>query len=222
VLTKVQSDFNKSQIGDKQVSMADLIVLGGNAAVEKAAKDAGYDITLPFHPGRGDATQEQTDVESFSYLEPRADGFRNFLGNEQKAAGEDLLIDKANLLTLSVPEMTVLIGGLRVMNTNYDHSDYGVFTKTPGTLTNDYFINVLDLSTTWKSKSSADLLFEGRDRKTGDLKWIGTHVDLIFGSNTELRAIAEVYASNDGKEKMVNDFAAVWYKVMNLDRFDLK
>ncbi|WP_292901409.1 catalase/peroxidase HPI [Nonlabens sp.] len=222
VLTKVQADFNKAQIGDQQVSMADLIVLGGNAAVEKAAKDAGQDITIPFHPGRGDATQEQTDVESFSYLEPRADGFRNFLGNEQKATGEDLLVDKANLLSLSVPEMTVLIGGLRAMNTNYDHSDYGVFTKTPGALTNDYFINVLDLSTTWKAKSSAELLFEGRNRNTGELKWTGTRVDLIFGSNTELRAIAEVYASNDGKEKMVKDFAAAWNKVMNLDRFDLK
>ncbi|KEZ93652.1 catalase/peroxidase HPI [Nonlabens ulvanivorans] len=221
-LDKIQSDFNNAQTGGKQVSMADLIVLGGNAAIEKAAKAAGHDVTVPFNAGRADATQEQTDIESFTYLEPRADGFRNFLGSEQKAAGEDLLIDRANLLSLSVPEMTVLVGGLRAMNTNYDQSNYGVFTDRPGQLTNDYFVNVLDLSTKWQSKSSADLLFEGRDRKTGDLKWTGTRVDLIFGSNTELRAIAEVYASNDSKNKFIADFIAAWHKVMNLDRFDLK
>ncbi|GAK76015.1 catalase [Nonlabens ulvanivorans] len=221
-LDKIQSDFNNAQTGSKQVSMADLIVLGGNAAIEKAAKAAGHDVAVPFNAGRADATQEQTDIESFTYLEPRADGFRNFLGSEQKAAGEDLLIDRANLLSLSVPEMTVLVGGLRAMNTNYDQSNYGVFTDRPGQLTNDYFVNVLDLSTKWQSKSSADLLFEGRDRKTGDLKWTGTRVDLIFGSNTELRAIAEVYASNDSKNKFIADFIAAWHKVMNLDRFDLK
>ncbi len=221
-LEKIQSNFNNSQSGNKQVSMADLIVLGGNTAVEKAAKDAGYTIDVPFNTGRGDATQEQTDIESFSYLEPRVDGFRNFLGTEQKAAGENLLIDRANLLNLSVPEMTVLVGGMRAMNANYDKSDYGVFTDRPGQLTNDYFVNVLDLSTTWKSKSSADLLFEGRNRKTGDLKWTGSRVDLIFGSNTELRAIAEVYASHDGQEKFVHDFVSTWNKVMNADRFDLK
>jgi len=222
VLTTIQTDFNSSQNGTKQVSIADLIVLGGNVAIEKAAKDAGHNITVPFHAGRGDATQEQTDQESFGHLEPRADGFRNFLGSEQKAAGENLLIDKANLLSLSVPEMTVLVGGMRAMNANYDNSDYGVFTNRPGQLSTDYFTNILDLSTTWKSKSSADLLFEGRNRKTGDLKWTGSRVDLIFGSNTELRAIAEVYASNDGTDKFVNDFVTAWSKVMNLDRFDLK
>lgn len=221
-LATVQSAFNGAQSGNKAISMADLIVLGGNAAIEKAASDAGKKVTVPFTAGRGDATQEQTDVESFSYLEPRADGFRNYLGNEQKAAGEDLLIDRANLLNLSVPEMTVLVGGLRAMNTNYDHSDYGVFTNRPGQLTNDYFVNVLDLSTTWESKSSADLLFEGRNRKTGDLKWTGTRVDLIFGSNTELRAIAEVYASNDAQDKFLHDFINTWNKVMNADRFNVK
>lgn len=219
VLEKIQSDFNS---GNKQVSIADLIILGGNAAIEKAASDAGHNVSVPFHAGRGDATQEQTDIESFSYLEPRADGFRNFLGSEQKAAGEDLLVDKANLLGLTVPEMTVLVGGMRAMNANYDGSEYGVFTDTPGQLTHDFFKNILDMGTTWKSKSSADLLFEGRNRKTGDLKWTGTRVDLIFGSNTELRAIAEVYASDDAQDKFVIDFIAAWNKVMNADRFDLK
>ncbi|WP_298955474.1 catalase/peroxidase HPI [uncultured Nonlabens sp.] len=222
VLAGIQEAFNAAQSGDKQVSMADLIVLAGNTGVEKAAKDAGHDITVPFTAGRGDATQEQTDVESFTYLEPRADGFRNYINSSQKIAGEDLLVDKASLLGLSVPEMTVLVGGLRAMAANFDASDYGVFTDTPGQLTNDYFVNVLDLSTTWKSKSSSDLLFEGRDRKTGHLKWTGTRVDLIFGSNTELRAIAEVYASSDSKTKMVHDFVKAWNKVMNADRFDVK
>ncbi|MEO9953646.1 catalase/peroxidase HPI [Nonlabens sp.] len=222
VLAGIQESFNAAQSGNKEVSMADLIVLAGNAGVEKAAKDAGHDITVPFTAGRGDATQEQTDVESFTYLEPRADGFRNYMNSSQKIAGEDLLVDKASLLGLSVPEMTVLVGGLRAMDANFDQSNYGVFTKTPGQLTNDYFVNVLDLSTTWKSKSSSDLLFEGRNRKTGDLKWTGTRVDLIFGSNTELRAIAEVYASSDSKEKMVHDFVKAWNKVMNADRFDVK
>jgi catalase-peroxidase len=225
VLAKLEAigkAFNDAQSGDKKVSLADVIVLGGAAAIEQAAKSAGYNVKVPFTPGRMDATQAQTDIKSFDALELEADGFRNFYSEDAQYSPIISLIDRAELLTLSVPEMTVLIGGLRAMNTNYDHSDYGVFTKTPGALTNDYFINVLDLSTTWKSKSSAELLFEGRDRKTGDLKWTGTRVDLIFGSNTELRAIAEVYACNDGKEKMVNDFAAAWNKVMNLDRFDLK
>ncbi|MEN8817507.1 MAG: catalase/peroxidase HPI [Nonlabens sp.] len=221
-LHNIQNNFNESQSGNKQVSMADLIVLAGNVGVEKAAKDAGKIINIPFHAGRADATQEQTDIDSFGYLEPRADGFRNYIKSNERIAGENFLIDRANLLTLSIPEMSVLVAGLRAMDTNYDGSHYGVFTDKPGQLTNDYFINVLDLSTTWKAKSSSELLFEGFDRRTGEKKWEGTRVDLIFGSNTELRAIAEVYASNDAKDKFVNDFAKAWTKVMNLDRFDLK
>jgi catalase-peroxidase len=221
-LEKIQTSFNTSASGNKEVSMADLIVLAGSTAIEKAANDAGNPVKVPFTPGRGDATQEQTDVDSFGYLEPRADGFRNYIKSDQKASGEDLLIDRANLLTLSIPEMSVLIAGLRALDTNYDGSDYGVFTHRKGQLTNDYFVSILDLTTTWKAKSSSELLFEGSNRKTGDLKWTGTRVDLIFGSNTELRAIAEVYASDDAQERFVKDFVKAWTKVMNLGRFDLK
>jgi len=221
-LGKIQTLFNTSQPGNKEVSMADLIVLAGSAAVEKAANDAGSLVNVPFTAGRGDATQEQTDVDSFGYLEPRADGFRNYIKSDQKASGEDHLIDRANLLTLSIPEMSVLIAGLRALDTNYDGSDYGVFTHRKGQLTNDYFVNILDLTTTWKAKSSSELLFEGSNRATGEKRWTGTRVDLIFGSNTELRAIAEVYASDDAQERFVKDFVKAWTKVMNLDRFDLK
>jgi catalase-peroxidase len=220
-LEKIQTSFHTSASGNKEVSMADLIVLAGSAAIEKAAKDAGNPIKVPFTPGRGDATQEQTDVDSFGYLEPRADGFRNYIKSDQKASGEDHLIDRANLLTLSIPEMSVLIAGLRALDTNYDGSDYGVFTHRKGQLTNDYFVNILDLTTTWKAKSSSELLFEGSNRSTGEKRWTGTRVDLIFGSNTELRAIAEVYASDDAQERFVKDFVKAWTKVMNLDRFDL-
>lgn len=218
VLDGIQKEFNS---GDKQVSMADLIVLAGCAGVEQAAKDAGHDVTVPFTPGRTDATMEQTDVESFKALEPAADGFRNYLKPHHKATAEELLVDKAQLLTLTAPEMTVLFGGMRVLGTNYDHSNHGVFTDRPGQLTNDYFVNLLDLSTTWKATSPADELFEGRDRVKGTVKWTGTRVDLIFGSNTELRALAEVYGCSDSQERFVNDFIKVWNKVMNLDRFEL-
>jgi catalase-peroxidase len=221
VLEKIQTLFNTSASGNKQVTMADLIVLAGSAAIEKAASDAGSPVNVPFTPGRGDATQEQTDVDSFGYLEPRADGFRNYIKSDQKASGEDHLIDRANLLTLSIPEMSILIAGLRVLDTNYDRSDHGVFTHRKGQLTNDYFVNILDLTTTWKAKSSSELLFQGSNRATGENRWTGTRVDLIFGSNTELRAIAEVYASDDAQVRFVNDFVKAWTKVMNLDRFDL-
>jgi len=221
VLKNIQSDFNSSRSDDRNVSMSDLIVLGGSAAVEKAAKEAGFNVEVAFTPGRTDATQEQTDVDSFGYLEPKADGFRNYIQNGQKATAEELLIDRANLMTLSIPEMTVLIGGMRVLDTNYDHSKNGVFTDQPGVLTNDFFVNVTDLGTTWKALSSSELLFEGSDRKTGNAKWRGTRADLIFGSNSELRAIAEVYASEDAKKKFAHDFAKAWSKVMHLDRFDL-
>lgn len=223
-LEGIQKEFNDAQSGNKKVSLADLIVLGGCAAVEKAAKDAGYNVTVPFTPGRTDATQEQTDVEQFSYLEPRADGFRNYINSNVKrtAATEELLVDRAQLLTLTAPEMTVLVGGLRVLGTNYDGSDYGVFTDKPGKLTNDFFVNLLDMGTSWKAVSEDEEVFEGTDRKTGEKKWTGTRADLIFGSNSELRAVAEVYAFADSKEKFVNDFVAAWDKVMNLDRFDLK
>jgi len=220
-LEAIQHDFNSAQSAGKQVSLADLIVLGGCAAIEKAAKDAGQNVTVPFTPGRADTTQEQTDVESFAVLEPAADGFRNYYKPKHKAAAEDLLIDKAQLLTLTAPEMTVLLGGLRVLNTNFDKSKHGVFTDRPEVLTNDYFVNLLDLGTTWKALDSGSHAFAGSDRKTGKVKWTGTRVDLIFGSNSELRAIAEVYACEDGKEKFVQDFVAAWNKVMNLDRFDL-
>ena len=218
-LEGIQSAFNAAQSGGKQVSLADLIVLGGCAAVEKAAKDAGHDVSVPFKPGRTDASQEQTDVDSFAVLEPKADGFRNYKNNHYSASAEEMLVDKAQLMTLTVPEMTVLIGGMRVLNTNYDKSRHGVFTDRPGALTNDYFVNLLDLGTRWTAISDAQDLFEGRDRATGDFKWTATRVDLIFGSNTELRAVAEVYGCEDGKAKFVKDFVAAWDKVMNLDRF---
>jgi catalase-peroxidase len=220
-LEAIQKDFNDGQAGGKQVSIADLIVLGGCAAIEKAAKDAGFDITVPFTPGRADASQEQTDVESFMPLEPQADGFRNYKRSYHRTKAEELLVDKAQLLTLNVPEMTVLIGGMRVLNTNFDGSKHGVFTDRPETLTNDYFVNLLDFNTTWTATSEADEEFEGRDRTTGELKWTGTRADLVFGSNSELRALAEVYGCNDSQEKFVRDFVAAWNKVMNLDRFDL-
>lgn len=219
VLEGIQKNFNAG--GTKQISMADLIVHGGCAAIEKAAKAAGHTITVPFTPGRADAGQEHTDVESFAVLEPKADGFRNFLKAKYSTSAEEMLIDRAQLLTLTAPEMTALVGGLRVLNANTGQSKHGVFTNRPEVLTNDFFVNLLDLGTTWKAVSSADELFEGRDRITGDVKWTGTRVDLIFGSNTELRAIAEVYACSDSKEKFVQDFVAAWNKVMNLDRFDL-
>ena len=220
-LEGIQNEFNSAQSGNKQVSLADLIVLGGCAAVEKAAKDAGHDVTVPFAQGRGDALQEQTEVDSFGYLEPQADGFRNYKRSYHTTPSEEMLVDKANLLTLTAPEMTVLIGGMRVLNTNYDGSQHGVFTKRPGTLTNDFFVNLLDMSAKWQTANGTGEVFEGRDRKTGKTKWTGTRVDLIFGSNSELRALAEVYACSDSKEKFVNDFVAAWDKVMNLDRFDL-
>lgn len=219
-LEGIQESFNSAQTGGKQVSLADLIVLAGSAAVEKAAKDAGLDIEVPFTPGRVDAAQEQTDVESFAALEPAADGFRNYVGKGNRLPAEYLLLDKANLLTLSAPELTVLVGGLRVLGTNHAQAKHGVLTDKPGTLTNDFFVNLLDLGTTWKSTSEAQDEFEGRDA-TGAVKWTGTRADLVFGSNSELRALAEVYASDDAKEKFVNDFVAAWDKVMNLDRFDL-
>jgi catalase-peroxidase len=205
----------------KEVSIADLIVLGGNIGVEIAAKNAGYDISIDFTQGRGDASQDQTDLESFGYLEPLADGFRNYIKSGLNIAAENLLIDRANLLTLSIPEMTVLIGGLRVLGANYDGSNHGVFTENIGNLTNDFFTNVLDLSNTWSATSTDDTLFEGKNRKTGNVHFVGTRADLIFGSNTELRAVCEVYASDDGEKRFVQDFITAWTKVMNLDRFDL-
>jgi catalase-peroxidase len=220
-LEGIQQEFNAAQTGNKRISLADLIVLGGCAAIEKAARDAGVSVEVPFVPGRMDASQEQTDVESFSYLEPRADGFRNYLGKGNQLPGEYLLLDKANLLTLSAPEMTVLVGGLRVLGANYQQSSLGVFTDKPGVLTNDFFVNLLDMGIEWKPTSEEEQTFEGRDRATGELKWTASRVDLIFGSNSELRAIAEVYACDDAKEKFVRDFVAAWHKVMMLDRFDL-
>lgn len=220
-LTKVQDNFNGAQKGGKKVSLADLIVLAGSTAVEKAAKDAGHEITIPFTPGRTDATQEMTDAESFEVLEPYADGFRNYLKSKSSVKTEELLVDKAQLMTLTAPEMTVLIGGMRALNANFDGSKHGVFTKRPGTLTNDFFINLLDMGNEWKAVDADQEVFEGRDRKTGALKWTGTRVDLIFGSNSELRALAEVYGCNDAKDKFIKDFAKAWNKVMNLDRFDL-
>lgn len=219
-LESIQQEFNGSTSGDKKVSLADLIVLGGAAGVEEAAKNAGHKITVPFSPGRADASQEQTDVESFSVLEPFADGFRNYKKTKSSISAEEMLIDRAQLLTLTVPEMTILIGGLRVLNTNFDQSQHGVFTQRPEVLTNDFFVNLLDLSTTWKATSDAQEVFEGCDRTTGEIKWTGTRADLIFGSNSELRALAEVYASKDSEKKFVDQFVATWCKVMNLDRFD--
>ena len=220
-LEGIQQSFNAAQAGGKQVSLADLIVLAGGAAIEQAARDAGVTVEVPFAPGRTDASQDQTDVESFAALEPKADGYRNYLGKVSRLPAEYLLLDKANLLTLSGPEMTVLVGGLRVLGANYDGSKLGVFTATPGTLTNDFFVNLLDMGTTWKATSEDANTFEGRDAATGEVKWTGSRADLVFGSNSELRALAEVYASDDAKEKFVNDFVAAWNKVMNADRFDL-
>ncbi|MFE6845321.1 catalase/peroxidase HPI [Streptomyces sp. NPDC057686] len=220
-LEGVRQSFNSAQTGDKQVSLADLIVLAGGAGVEQAAKNAGFDVEVPFTPGRADAVQEQTDVESFAALEPVADGFRNYLGKGNRLPAEYLLIDRANLLTLSAPEMTVLVGGLRVLGANHQQSSHGVFTTTPESLTNDFFANLLELGTTWTATSQDANTFEGRDAATGEVKWTGTRADLVFGSNSELRALAEVYASDDAKEKFVEDFVSAWVKVMNLDRFDL-
>ncbi|MFY9991672.1 MAG: catalase/peroxidase HPI [Rhodoplanes sp.] len=220
-LEGIQKAFNDGASGGEKVSLADLIVLGGCAAVEQAAKKAGVDVTVPFAPGRTDASQEQTDVETFAPLEPVADGFRNYQKAKYAVSAEELLIDKAQLLTLTAPEMTVLIGGMRVLGANHGQSNLGVFTKRPGTLTNDFFVNLLDMGTTWKAASDAEDVFEGRDRKSGELKWTGTRVDLIFGSNAQLRALAEVYGSADAQQKFVHDFVAAWNKVMNADRFDL-
>jgi len=219
-LEGIRKEFNSAQSGGKKVSLADLIVLGGCSGVEQAAKKAGHNITVPFTPGRTDATQEQTDVVSFAVLEPAADGFRNYLKTKYAVSAEDLLVDRAQLLTLTAPEMTVLVGGLRVLNANFEQSQHGVFTRRPETLTNDFFVNLLDMSITWKATSDENV-FEGRDRAKGALKWTGSRVDLIFGSNSQLRALAEVYACEDSQEKFVRDFVAVWNKVMNLDRFDL-
>jgi catalase-peroxidase len=220
-LERIQQEFNNSQSGGKRVSLADLIVLGGCAGVEQAAQNAGHNVKVPFQPGRMDASLEQTDVEAFAPLQPKADGFRNYLKVDQPLSAEELLVDRSQLLTLSAPEMTVLVGGLRVLNTNFDQVQHGVFTKRPETLTNDFFVNLLDLGTTWKATSDAQDLFEGRDRQTGELKWTGTRVDLIFGSNSQLRALAEVYGCGDSQPRFVHDFVAAWNKVMNLDRFDL-
>jgi catalase-peroxidase len=220
-LEAIQQDFNSSLSGGKKVSLADVIVLGGCAAVEKAAKDAGHDVTVPFAPGRTDASQEQTDVESFAVLEPAADGFRNFLQADDKLPPEQQLLDRANLLTLTAPEMTVLVGGMRALNANHGQSKDGVFTDRPGTLTNDFFVNLLDMSNEWKPAVDVQNQYEARDRTTGEVKWTGTAVDLVFGSNSQLRGLSEVYACDDAKEKFVRDFVAAWVKVMNLDRFDL-
>ena len=221
-LEGIQKAFNDAQAGGKKrVSLADLIVLGGCAAVEQAAKNAGYDVQVPFTPGRTDASQEQTDVESFAVLEPDADGFRNYLGNGHELPAEHLLIERALMLTLSAPEMTVLVGGMRALNANTRQSNVGVFTKRPETLTNDFFVNLLDMDTEWRPTSGDGQSFEVRSRGTGEVKWTGSRVDLVFGSNSELRAIAEVYACDDAREKFVRDFVAAWNKVMNLDRFDV-
>jgi len=220
-LEKIQTEFN-AKSGNKKVSMADLIVLAGNTGVEKAAANAGYTVNVPFHPGRMDATQEQTDVESFAYLEPMADGFRNYLKKQYTISTEELLIDKAQLLTLTAPEMTVLVGGMRALNANFDGSKHGIFSAHTDQLTNDFFVHLLSMDTEWKATSDAKEEFQGTDRATGEAKYTATRADLIFGSNSELRGLAEVYASNDSKEKFVNDFVAAWAKVMELDRFDLK
>jgi catalase-peroxidase len=219
---KIQKGFNEAQTGNKKISLADLIVLGGCTAIEQAAKNAGKEIVVPFMPGRTDAAQEQTDIDSFNVLEPKADGFRNYQKAKYAVSAEEMLIDRAQLLTLTAPEMTVLIGGLRVLGANYEQSKHGVFTNRPEMLTNDFFVNLLDMGTVWKSTDKDENVFEGRDRTTGKLKWTGTRVDLIFGSNSQLRAIAEVYACKDSKNKFVEDFIAAWNKVMNADRFDLK
>jgi catalase-peroxidase len=220
-LEQIQSDFNRAQTGGKRVSLADLIVLGGCAAVEQAAKNAGQNVQVPFAPGRTDAAQEQTDVESFAVLEPKADGFRNYVAAGQTAPAEKLLVDRAYLLTLTAPEMTVLVGGMRVLGANAGGARHGVFTDRPGTLSNDFFVNLLDMGAEWKPTSEASDLFEGRDRATGNVRWTATRTDLVFGSHAQLRAYAEVYASSDSQEKFVRDFVATWHKVMSLDRFDL-
>ncbi|MDD2501625.1 MAG: catalase-peroxidase, partial [Geobacter sp.] len=220
-LEGIQLQFNSAQSGDKQVSLADLIVLGGCAAIEQAAKKAGQTVTVPFTPGRTDAIQEQTDVDSFSVLEPKADGFRNYQKAKYAVTAEELLVDRAQLLTLTAPEMTVLIGGMRVLGANYGQTTHGFFTKQPEALTNDFFVNLLDMATAWKPVSTDADIFEGRDRTSGELKWTATRVDLIFGSNSQLRAVAEVYGCNDSQGKFVNDFVAAWNKVMQADRFNL-
>ena len=221
ILEEIQQEFNSAQSGGKKVSLADLIVLGGCAGVEHAAKNAGHYVTVPFTPGRTDASQKQTDVLSFVVLKPAADGFRNYLKSKYAVSAEELLVDRAQLMTLTAPEMTVLIGGMRVLNANFGQSQQGVFTKRPETLTNDFFVNLLDMSTTWKATSEDEDVFKGLDRATGELKWMGTAVDLVFGSNSQLRAIAEVYGFEDSQERFLHDFVAAWSKVMNLDRFDL-
>ncbi len=220
-LEGIQKAFNGEQSGGKKVSLADLIVLGGCAGVEQAAKKAGHKVTVPFTPGRTDASQKQTDAPSFTVLEPKADGFRNYLKTKYAVSAEELLVDRAQLLTLTAPEIPVLVGGMRVLSTNFGQSRHDVFTNRPETLTNDFFVNLLDMGTTWKASSEEEDVFEGRDRATDELKWTGTRVDLIFGSNSQLRALAEVYACEDSQEKFLQDFVAVWNKVMNLDRFDL-
>jgi catalase-peroxidase len=220
-LTAIQKEFNSAQSGGKKVSLADLIVLAGDAAIEEAAKKAGFNIKIPFSPGRTDASQKQTDAHSFAVLEPTADGFRNYLRNGDPRSAEERLVDRAQLLTLTAPEMTVLVGGLRALHANFGQSKHGVFTNRPGTLTNDFFVNLLDMKTKWQPSSASEGVYEGRDRATGEIKWTGTRVDLIFGSNSQLRAIAEVYASDDAKETFVKDFVAAWNKVMNLDRYEL-
>jgi Catalase (peroxidase I) len=221
VLENIQNEFNASQTGGKKISLADVIVLAGSAAVESAAKAAGHDVKVPFAPGRMDATQEQTDIDSMKYLEPVADGFRNYLKSKQRVSTESLLIDKAQLLTLTAPELTVLIGGMRALDANFDGSRHGIFTQRPGVLTNDFFINLLDMGIQWKALSDDKEIYQGIDRSTGKVKWTATRADLVFGSNSELRAVAEVYGSFDAQEKFVKDFIAAWTKVMNLDRFDL-
>ncbi len=220
-LEGIQKTFNNAQSGGMKVSLADLIVLGGCAAIEQAAKNAGHDVTVPFTPGRTDTSQEQTDARSFAPLEPQADGFRNYLKTKYSVPAEELLVDKAQLLTLTAPEMTVLVGGMRVLNANFGQAKHGVFTQRPETLSNDFFVNLLDMNTVWSASSEDDGVFEGRDRATDELKWTATRVDLIFGSNSQLRALAEVYGSGDAQEKFLNDFIAAWNKVMDLDRFDL-
>jgi catalase-peroxidase len=220
-LESIQKDFNRAQSGGKKVSLADMIVLGGAAAIEQAAEKAGYEMQVPFTPGRMDASQAQTDINSFAALQPTADGFRNYFGDGNRRSPAEMLVDRANLLTLTVPEMTVLVGGMRALNANAGQSGHGVFTDRPGTLSTDFFVNLLDMSTKWTKSSTSEGVYEGRDRGTGEIKWTATPVDLIFGSNSELRAVAEVYAADDAQEMFVRDFVDAWTKVMTLDRFDL-
>jgi catalase-peroxidase len=220
-LEAIREEFNNSQSGSKKISLADLIVLAGDASIEEAAKKAGHEVNIPFSPGRTDASQAQTDAHSFAAMEPAADGFRNYVRKGQQTPAEELLVDRAQLLRMTAPEMTVLVGGLRVLNANSGQSKHGVFTNRPETLTNDFFVNLLDMNTKWQASTTSEGVFEGRDRATGEIKWTGTRVDLVFGSNSQLRAIAEVYACDDSKEAFVKDFAITWHKVMNLDRYDL-